>query len=90
MALKNITLDGVHWSVWDVRPALSGRPHSPIATAAGFEDGWLCFDSGAEKRRTAPLPAGWEDWADSRLMECLAAAAPVSRPRPAGTIPNAR
>ena len=48
-----------------MRPAPSGRRHAPIAMAAGFEDGWLRFDSGAEKRRTAPIPVGWED----RAME---------------------
>jgi hypothetical protein len=26
----------------------------------GFEQGWLVFDNGTEKRRLAPVPMGWE------------------------------
>jgi hypothetical protein len=25
-----------------------------------FANGWLCFESGHEKRRLAPIPTGWE------------------------------
>jgi hypothetical protein len=25
-----------------------------------LSDGWLCFESGSEKRRLAPIPSGWE------------------------------
>jgi len=34
----------------------------------GFERGWLVFDNGDEKRRFAPVPAGWEQMTAHELQ----------------------
>ena len=39
-----------------------------------FAAGWLCFASGGEKRRFAPLPPNWEQAEDATLDEWLRAA----------------
>jgi hypothetical protein len=28
---------------------------------SGLKDGWLCFESSAERRRLTPIPTDWED-----------------------------
>lgn len=35
-----------------------------------FANGWLCFESEREKRRLAPIPAGWES-RDAGALEHL-------------------
>jgi hypothetical protein len=40
----------------------------------GWEDGWLSFESDAEKRRLAPLPKDWEDAPVEKMREWLASA----------------
>lgn len=61
---------GKTWRVWDVYPSIRGNAPEPgtddtSQLAAPFpnralSDGWLCFESGSEKRRLAPIPSGWE------------------------------
>jgi hypothetical protein len=52
----------------------SGR----TVVSAGFEHGWLCFESNeGEKRRLAPVPDGWEDATDDRLWLWCSVATPV-------------
>lgn len=34
----------------------------------GFEQGWLVFDNGDEKRRLAPVPVGWERMPTNQLQ----------------------
>jgi hypothetical protein len=34
----------------------------------GFEQGWLVFDNGNEKRRLAPVPVGWERMTTNQLQ----------------------
>lgn len=41
-----------------------------------FREGWLVFQSGAEKRRFAPPPANWESLSNDELVELLALAIP--------------
>lgn len=41
--------------------------------------GWLCFESGTERRRHAPVPGDWVSWADNRLAACCDAATRVIR-----------
>lgn len=43
--------------------------------------GWLVFASRDEKRRLAPIPAGWSERTEEELAELLAAATPSGRPR---------
>ena len=42
----------------------------------GFEMGWLVFDNGDEKRRLAPVPAGWEKMTSQELNALCARAKP--------------
>lgn len=74
--------EGATWSVWEVIPG----EVSDFRSAHGsylprdLADGWLCFDCGTEKRRLAPLPAGWQARSDEDLRFWCRAAVPV-RPR---------
>lgn len=73
MAMREITVDGVSWTVWDVRPGLaSGEGGQPVR--AELAGGWLCFESRGEKRRILPSPLGWGEWDDARLAAALATA----------------
>ena len=73
--------DGTCWQAWEVVPSdhadwsAAARRH----LAAGLVDGWLCFESSAEKRRLHPIPAGWHARTDAELWRLCAAAAPVRR-----------
>lgn len=63
--------DGRAWRVWAVRPVMHQGLLGPGS--------WLCFESGTEKRRLSPVPAGWESSPAERLAElCRAAAPPAS------------
>lgn len=44
-------------------------------------DGWLCFETGGERRRLAPVPSGWDGAPDAQLLAWLSDAtlAPVRR-----------
>lgn len=35
--------------------------------SSGYEQGWLTFESSDDKRRLAPVPAGWETFSPERL-----------------------
>lgn len=45
-----------------------------VTVASEFSQGWLCFESEGEKRRLAPVPAGWQDAGPDRLSTWLQAA----------------
>jgi hypothetical protein len=86
--------------VWEVRPedALSRaydrrnaeRPEdtrpdrSPLVDPL-LEDGWLCFQTGAVRRRFAPIPPAWLELPDAVLRVMVDIASPVSV---APSIPN--
>lgn len=61
---------GISWRAWDTYPgsAANVRP--------GFESGWLGFECESERRRLAPVPAGWETATDDQLRAMLADAQP--------------
>lgn len=46
---------------------------------AGYNDGWLCFEHGAVRRRHAPVPPDWTTWTERDLEECCRRAKPVVR-----------
>jgi hypothetical protein len=50
----------------------------PLLTS-GLDGGWLCFDSVAEKRRLAPIPADWQRCPEQRLQQYCAQAKPARR-----------
>jgi hypothetical protein len=68
------------WRVWHTRPRHS---EARSALPEDWRDGWLTFESGAEKRRLAPVPAGWEDLPPKRLELLCRVAEPA--PLPPGT-----
>lgn len=39
-----------------------------VAVEPRFRDGWLVFQSGADWRRVAPIPAGWSELGDEQLL----------------------
>lgn len=45
-----------------------------------LEEGWLCFQSGAERRRFAPIPLKWHELPDAVLRVMLDIASPVGTP----------
>ena len=74
---------GVEWRVWDVTPA---HLH-PITLGedymADFQDGWLAFEAGPEKRRLeAPYPKNWMTAPLGELEELCRRASVVIRRRP--------
>jgi hypothetical protein len=67
---------GVTWDVYAVYP--EARLSSKLPGA--FQHGWLCFDSGPEKRRLSPIPDNWQELSNEEL-EQLADRAERARPR---------
>jgi len=45
-----------------------------VRVSRGFENGWLCFSSGPQIRRLAPIPSEWNT-ADAEQLELWAGAA---------------
>lgn len=71
------------WKVWDVTPE---RMHPVTAREMfhgryeDYQEGWLVFESGAERRRLAPFPSQWADFPDVEI-ETLLRMAEVVPPR---------
>jgi hypothetical protein len=51
-----------------------------------LQRGWLCFQSGTEKRRLTPIPANWYELPDSALRDLLGEAVPA--PHADGRLPR--
>src|SRR5438034_5245279 len=89
---------GLTWRVWDVYPSRRSGPHAAIrgedATSLDvfphreLAEGWLCFESEAEKRRLAPIPLGWELWDEHSLRELCSRAGFISRSTPDEELPT--
>lgn len=75
MANRNFTdPDGMNWQVWNTVP-VSGAVINP-----GFDKGWLTFESETGAlRRLAPVPAGWQDLTEERLVLLLRSSNEVPR-----------
>ena len=71
---------GVEWRVWSTVPSNVG------AVAPDLRAGWLSFDSGSERRRVSPIPAGWEEASDERLELFCRIATPTRWSDPFGLI----
>ena len=78
MALRAfVDENGVRWEVRYIMPTTPNRPHEgKVIRHSGayprqFLNGWLSFDSPAEKRRLAPVPEGWETASDEQLIAFL-------------------
>ena len=74
---------GVEWRVWEVVPSRAAIGQSPKTqshtslSATPYANGWLCFESNAEKRRLAPIPEGWELGTPVDIAQLLQQATPV-------------
>ena len=68
------------WGVWAVYPTpeVSGAMGASLSEQAS--NGWLAFQSGAEKRRFYGPPPGWEEMTEAQLAELWEQAAPVKTP----------
>jgi hypothetical protein len=81
---------GATWDVWDVHPTVASQTlanlcwqpagqtddgRNPVAPA--LADGWLCFESGGERRRLAPIPLGWCAYSAAQLQDLRDSAARV-------------
>ena len=75
MASRNFTdPNGMIWQVWNTVP-ISGAVINP-----GFDKGWLTFESDTGAlRRLAPVPAGWQDLTEERLVLLLRSSKEVPR-----------
>ena len=63
-------------------------PSSAASVAPELRDGWLSFDSGAQRQRVAPIPPGWETVSDERLELLCRVATPARWSDPFGiTLP---
>jgi hypothetical protein len=56
----------------------SGSGRRSVLTA-GLDDGWLCFEASAEKRRLTPIPGDWLRCDERCLERYLGDAKPVRR-----------
>jgi hypothetical protein len=50
-----------------------------VAVSAAFAAGWLVFQAPHERRRLAPIPAGWETLSNGDLARLCERATPVHR-----------
>jgi hypothetical protein len=76
LMLREFVHDGVTWTVWATYP--SG---GAVAVVAGFEVGWITFESDIGKRRLSPIPPGWEEFTEEQLWECFHRAIPAPSSR---------
>ncbi len=77
MALRNFTdSQGTGWRVWNVVPQYAAGRDGEVMTP-GLQGGWLCFDSGTEKRRLSPIPQDWEAAGGEALEAYCKQALPV-------------
>ena len=68
------------------RRASAERRRRALAVAPEMQLGWLVFESGAERRRLAPIPPAWEARPACDLERLCERAVPVAKsPPPGGT-----
>src|SRR5688500_8369602 len=74
---------GVEWRVWEVIPSRAAIGTSAVTrsrtslNSTPYANGWLCFESDDQKRRLAPIPAGWELGTPTDISALLMQATPV-------------
>jgi len=78
MAVRDfVDESGLKWRVW---PVLRSSIHPKTAAEdylGDYGDGWLCFESGHERRRLARYPDDWDKMTDQDLCKLLSKAALV-------------
>jgi hypothetical protein len=80
-----LDLQGQRWEVWEVHP----RCESP-AVRSDLAERWLAFGSSTEKRRLAPIPAGWNELPAEALGDLCDKAAFVRKRGDSGSWPRFR
>jgi hypothetical protein len=65
---RAILADG---QVWTVREVALPPAASELAARKGNPTSWLSLISYVEKRRIAPIPAGWEAWPEEQLAAAV-------------------
>jgi hypothetical protein len=65
------------------RPANDRRRVQDVRVVVPLElqKGWLAFQCGAQRKRLAPIPAGWSEMSDAELKELLKRAERRARAR---------
>jgi hypothetical protein len=66
---------GERWRVW------ATIPRADSVFDESLKSGWLTFESGATRKRLAPIPRGWEEATHERLELMCRAAEVVRRAR---------
>ncbi len=66
---------GVQWDTFAVLPTTEASSLKRLPEP--FRQGWLCFESAAEKRRLGPIPEHWETVSEDELRRLGDAARPV-------------
>jgi hypothetical protein len=78
MAARTFTdAAGRTWEVFEVHRA----SQKAGAVSPGLENGWLAFASGENKRRLAPIPAGWALATETELQALCESARHAPKPR---------
>ena len=76
MPMRTVFADGIEWTIWNVVPGSISRLEK-MGVGLAFQSGWLVFDSGAQKRRLAPVPLGWDELTDGELALLIGRAEPI-------------
>ena len=76
--LRYTDVNGREWEVWEVgaRAPIADRPAPPLESYRGPER-WLCFASGAERRRLLRYPQAWHALSPRELDALCRAADPA-------------
>jgi hypothetical protein len=73
--IRDVTdLLGITWRVWVVSAPAARRQALPPV----LRDGWLAFQSDAERRRLGPVPPDWESMSEDALLTLLAESEPFA------------
>lgn len=76
MAVRDFTdAAGIAWRVWHTLPSTTSL------LTAGYERGWLTFESADSLRRLTAVPPEWDELADEELEALCRTATPVPRRR---------
>lgn len=70
---------GVEWQVYQTDRTEAAERRRDHLLPAEYREGWLVFESATEKRRLAPVPAGWSELSDDSLCALCAKATVETR-----------
>jgi hypothetical protein len=79
---------GVEWQVYQTERTVAAERRRDHLLPAAYREGWLVFESAREKRRLAPVPAGWSELSDDALAALCAKAAVQPRGAKRGEQPT--